>query len=99
MRAIRKILGVALAGGSLIALAGCADPWARRDTIAFSSGNAVAANRAMQTIEPWPRQSYARGQEWHGDKAAIAIRRYRAGDIPAPLVIAPGNGGNGSMAP
>ena len=98
MPAIRNLLGAALAGASLIALAGCADPLARRETIAFSSGNAVAANRAIQTIDPWPRQSYARGQEWHGDKAAITIRRYRTGDIPTPVIIAPGNGGNGSVA-
>ncbi len=98
MPAIHNFWGTALAGGMLIALAGCADPLARRDTIAFSSGNAVAANRAIQTIDPWPRQSYMRGQEWHGDKAARAIHRYRTGEVPTPLIVAPGNGGNGSVA-
>ena len=39
----------------LTSLAGCADYANHRDTVTLAAGDAVAANAAIQTIDPWPR--------------------------------------------
>jgi hypothetical protein len=44
---------LALAATTLL-VAGCQDYAARRDTIAFHAGEAVAHNKAVHVIDPWP---------------------------------------------
>src|SRR6476469_3979286 len=89
----RSDLILRVAALSLVAACGaCSDNLARRDTIALSAGNALAANRAIQTIDPYPRRSFVRGQQTDGVKAQQAVRRYLApdsGSIVMPSV-APG---------
>lgn len=87
--ALLKISALALA----VACGACSDNLARRDTIAYSAGNAMAANRAIQIIDPYPRRSFARGQQTDGLKAQQAARRYLSPE-GAGLVVAPS-----SMAP
>jgi len=71
----------------VMACGACSDNLARRDTIAFSAGNSLAANRAIQVIDPYPRSSFIRGQQTDGVKAQQAARRYLTPDTGA--VIAP----------
>jgi hypothetical protein len=89
----RSDLILRVAALSLIAACGaCSDNLARRDTIALSAGNAMAANRAIQTIDPYPRRSFLRGQQTDGVKAQQAVRRYLTPDT-GPIVtptVAPG---------
>jgi hypothetical protein len=35
-------------------MAGCSEYLSHRDTITAGAGNAQAANRAIQTVNPWP---------------------------------------------
>ncbi len=79
-----EVLGRCGALALLLTTGGCAENFARRDTISYASGDATAANRAIQIIEPWPRRSFPRGQATDGEKAAQAVRRYRAPEI-API--------------
>ncbi len=59
-------------------LAGCSDLYFdRRDSVMFSSGDAVAANVAMQTIDPWPRVAADRDLHANGERIQRAIDRYR----------------------
>lgn len=86
---LRSDLLLKAAALSLVTACGaCADNLARRDTIAYSAGNAIAANRAIQTIDPYPRRAFLRGQQTDGVKAQQAVRRYLAPDLgaagPAP---------------
>ncbi len=99
-------LSDALLKASVIALVmacgACSDILARRDTIAYSAGNAIAANRAIQIIDPYPRRSFIRGQSTDGVKAQQAQRRYLSpegsGPVVAPATLAPA-AAQGSSAP
>lgn len=90
-----KVAALALVG----ACGACSDNLARRDTIAYSAGNAMAANRAIQTIDPYPRRSFERGQQTDGVKAQQAVRRYLAPDAAAPVAPPPTIAPAGASAP
>ena len=68
------LLVLALAG----ALGGCADIYYdRRDSVAFHAGDALAANKVAQIIDPWPAASANRSFESEGQRMQRAIARYR----------------------
>jgi hypothetical protein len=67
-------------------LAGCSDLYFdRRDTVSLVSGEAMAANRVTQMIDPWPPTSQNRNIGYSGDKAAVATERYRLGRVIPPV--------------
>jgi hypothetical protein len=66
-------------------LAGCSDIYyARRDTIALSGGDAVAANAAEQTVDPWPPHSGDANIPFNGQKMQSAVERYRTNKVTPP---------------
>jgi hypothetical protein len=87
MRALAAIIGF----GAI--LGGCSDIYYdRRETVLFGADNAVAANAAVQTIDPWPRASADRHASANGERVAAAIARYRTGRVFIPV----GNGTSSS---
>ncbi len=56
----------------------------RRDAVYFGAGNAVAHNKAVHTIDPWPR--YAQSNRWKtdGKRMMIGIGRYQANESLEP---------------
>ena len=60
----------------LTALAGCVDRLDRRETIGPYAGEALAANRLAQTVNPWG--SGATDLPANGNRMRIAIERYNA---------------------
>ncbi len=79
---MRALAGV-LALGTL--LAGCSDIYYdRRDTIALSAGDALASDRAILTVDPWPPASNDRNIRFNGDKMQAAAARYRTGKVIPP---------------
>lgn len=114
-----KILSLVGLGFASVSLGGCRDDYlgvrdelrddvylARRDSITLSAGNAVATNRAIQTIDPWPW--YVRDKRIHtnGERMYIAVDCYEknqskepqglaTSDISSDIVVAT-NGGGGS---
>lgn len=75
-------LGVLAAGGLL---AGCSDIYFdRRETVSSGSGDAVASNIAVQTIDPWPRNVANTNIPMNGQRAELAIQRYRTGRVIPP---------------
>lgn len=69
-------------------LSGCSDPGFyldRRDSIALSAGDAVAANAAMQTIDPWPLQSANTRFAATGQRMQSAVERYRNDAVTPPV--------------
>lgn len=87
LRALIASLGL----GAL--LAGCSDIYYdRRDTILFGADDAVASNNAVQTVDPWPKESANRNVPANGQRIAAAIVRYRTGKVYPPL----GNGTSSS---
>jgi hypothetical protein len=88
VRALAPVLVLAplLALASL--LGACSDIYTdRRDTIGLSAGNALASDKAIQTIDPWPPASADRNIAYNGQKMQKAVERYRTGHVipPKPL--------------
>jgi hypothetical protein len=74
-------VGTMLAAG----LAGCSDLYfARRDTIALSGGDSIAANAVEQMYDPWPRNSDNPNIAFNGQKMQMAIERYRNNKVTPP---------------
>ena len=68
------------------ALGGCSEYYFdRRDGITLQSGEAMAANRVTQMIDPWPAASGNRNIAYSGEKAAVAAERYRTGRVIPPV--------------
>jgi hypothetical protein len=67
-------LAAALAG--VAALSGCHDAYiARRDGVTFQAGDAVAANKAIHIIDPWPASARSARLPASGTQAVSAIER------------------------
>jgi hypothetical protein len=81
--------GMAIALGVAAALAGCspgvpfdeptADYMQRLLTVSPTSGNAQAANLAIQTRTPWPRESQYTSIPVNGSKMVKAVQNYESG--------------------
>jgi hypothetical protein len=82
-RAARTI-AAALALCSMVA--GCSDIYFdRRETIALSGGDAVAANAVAQTIDPWPPQSGNTNIAFNGQRMQSAVEHYRLNKVAPPV--------------
>ena len=69
-----------------VALAGCSDIYYdRRETVALHAGDAMAANRVTQMIDPWSRASGNRNIAFNGEKMQTAAERYRTGRVIPPV--------------
>jgi hypothetical protein len=67
-------------------LGGCSDIYFdRRDEVSIVSGEAMAANRVTQMIDPWPPASGKRNIAYNGEKAQLAAECYRTGHVTTPL--------------
>jgi hypothetical protein len=69
-------------------LGGCSEFYFdRRDTMALSSGDALATDKVTQMIDPWPPASANRNIVYDGNKAASASERYRTNRVIKPVGI------------
>jgi hypothetical protein len=90
-RPVRRALAAVIGLGAIIG--GCSDIYYdRRETVLFGADNAVAANNAVQIIDPWPPGSANRNASTNGQVVAAAIERYRTGRVFVPI----GNGTSSS---
>ena len=82
---MRARLCLVPAGLAALAVAGCEDYFFRRDALTLGVGDAIEVNKATQTIDRWP--AAAREDRWYsdGERARIAIERYRKREVPDPL--------------
>lgn len=88
------VLAIALGG---VALAGCDDYLERSDTLTLGVGDAIAVNKATQTIERWPHA--ARQDRWlsDGERGRRAVGSYRNGKLANPAKAA-ANAGDATTA-
>ncbi len=89
---IKRAAGPATAAGAALALgltlAACSDNYIdRRDLIAQSGGDAIAANKVEQMVDPWPYGSENRNLAFNGQKMQSAVQRYRTGKVFPPANI------------
>jgi len=81
-----RVLAPVLALGTL--LSACSDIYFdRRDRIALSAGDALASDKAIQTVDPWPPYSNDRNIRFNGDRMQVAAARYRTGKVIPPKSI------------
>ena len=89
LMALSSSLSLALALGATALLGACttnSDMYLdRRDTISFEAGDAVAANKAAQIIDPWPVAAGNRDLSYDGTRMQGAAERYRTNKV-TPLV-------------
>lgn len=83
----KRALGMAISVVMLGAvLASCSDLYYdRRETVALSSGDAVAANAIEQMIDPWPPRSGDKNIAFNGQKMQSAVERYRTDVVTPPI--------------
>lgn len=80
---LRAIASVIVCG---LLLSGCSDIYFdRRDSIVPSAGDAVAANKVTQMVDPWPAASANKNIAFNGEKMQTAVERYRQGRIIPPV--------------
>jgi hypothetical protein len=86
-RRLARVVAAAVAAATLgPALGGCAQIyWDRRDAIGLSTGDAIAANEAVQTIDPWPAASANTNIVTNGQRMQAAAERYRTNKVIQPL--------------
>lgn len=61
---------------SLFALSGCQEYLTRSDFISTHSGDAVARNASIQTVDPWPSYVYDTDIRTSSERQAHVIKRY-----------------------
>jgi len=77
---------------SVSMLGGCFQNWdpaheqylRRSDFVTLGAGDAVAHNKAVQTINPWPAWAGNDYINMDGDRAYIAVRRYKEDNVKPP---------------
>jgi hypothetical protein len=83
-----RLLRLVLVGGMAAALPACHSTFERKDTIGYAAGDAIAWNKSVHTIDPWPAASADTTIPVSGRRVAAAIERYENGGAP-PAVAAP----------
>jgi hypothetical protein len=79
---VKAALGVLALATTLSA---CSDIYYdRRETVLFGAEDAVATNRILQTANPWPPLAANRRLTYDGAVMAIAVERYRTGNVIPP---------------
>jgi hypothetical protein len=81
---VKRATAAALVAGTL--LGGCSDIYYdRRETIALGANDAVAGNRAIHTVDPWPRRSENPNLAFNGERMQSAMDRYQRNRVIEPV--------------
>ena len=93
---VRAGAAAALLGTAL--LAGCSDIYMdHRDSISFTAGDAVEANKVAQIYDPWPQHSRNVNYPANGQRMQSAVERYRTNLVTPPVSPMALQTGNPSM--
>ena len=84
MRPLSNAMRLTASAILMAALGGCSEYADRRDTIAMSSGNALAADKVAHIVDPWPPASGNRNIAANGAVMQSAVQRYRTGQVIPP---------------
>lgn len=87
--AAMQVAMVASVAVSMLTLGGCAErKYGRylhaRDTITLSAGDAVAHNKAVHTIDPWPAHSRKTKHTTDGKRIMVGMERYQNNESLEP---------------
>jgi hypothetical protein len=91
-------VGAAAAIVGTVLLGGCSDIYMdHRDSISFTAGDAVEANKTAQIYDPWPRHSRNVNYAANGQRMQSAVERYRTNLVTPPVSPMALQTGNPSM--
>jgi hypothetical protein len=76
-RANRPLARSGLIVLAVLHLAACDNYVDRRDSVTFGAGDAVAANKAMQIIDPWPQSARHIQHGVSGEQAEAIMEKFR----------------------
>ena len=79
MRAVKFALSML----AIVLLAGCTDHFNHDDRMTPYSGEAMAANRVAQMVDPWPASSRSPRFGTNGERMQRAMTNYKAARPPA----------------
>jgi hypothetical protein len=65
-------------------LSGCSEYFDHREGIRLSAGDAIAANRVAQVVDPWSPASRNKNIAYDGQKMQSAAERYRENKVIPP---------------
>lgn len=85
---VRRLFAAGLGVAGLVGplLGGCSDfYYDRRQTIALSTGDALAANQVQQMVDPWPREAADKDIAFNGERMQAAVERYRQNRVTPPV--------------
>jgi len=82
-----RLIGAGLAAiVATVMLGGCSEMYFdHREGVTLGGGDAVAANAAMQTIDPWPARSANTNLAANGQRMQSAVERYRTNNVTQPV--------------
>ncbi len=89
-----RVIAAAVAAAAIGSmLGGCSDLYTdRRDTVSLSGGDAVAANRVAQMVDPWPPHSGNTNIAFNGERMQRTVECYRDDSVlPSQTVIQNGS--------
>jgi hypothetical protein len=94
----RARLGAPAAIVVAMLLGGCSDMYMdHRDSISFTAGDAVEANKTAQIYDPWPQHSRNVNYAANGQRMQSAVERYRNNLVTPPVSPMALQSGNPSM--
>lgn len=88
MISTRALLWLFALAGALPAAA-CAQYLDRKETAAFSAGNAVQTNVATHVIDPWPLHAWNTRIAFDGERAQRSMERFRTNRVTDPSCAMP----------
>jgi hypothetical protein len=80
----RKTLAAVIVLGTL--LGGCSDIYYdRRETVSLGADDHIAANQAIQMVDPWSRHVGNKNIAFNGERMQAAVERYRHNRVIPPV--------------
>src|SRR5437879_5978602 len=83
MQRVKPLLYAFASIGALLPAA-CSQYLDRKDTVAFSAGNAVETNEVAHIIDPWPAHARNTRIQFDGQRMQGAVERYRTNRVTDP---------------
>lgn len=77
---LQKPLALTIVVATALLTTACAEYVSRRETVGFAAGDAVAANKVLQIIDPWDRRASWTDIDQDGNRAVRAVDTYRSGE-------------------
>ncbi len=78
-RGMTRWVAFGAASLALLAVVSCRQYLQRADTVNFAGGEAVAANKAIQTIDPWPPEAFRRHHTTSAKRLVVGREHYDGG--------------------